>query len=118
MGADTVAEKAVGPPPRAIHILIDEHESAGRQFLTERSAGGDGEHIGAADHLQRREVGAIVQLRRGQPVPPAMAGKKGDGRIPDRSEEHTSELQSTIRPSYAVFCLKNTSYKTKHTNQN
>src|SRR3546814_4560245 len=24
-----------------------------------------------------------------------------------RSEEHTSELQSLMRPSYAVFCLKN-----------
>src|SRR3546814_7509301 len=27
-------------------------------------------------------------------------------RIPDRSEEHTSELQSLMRISYAVFCLK------------
>src|SRR3546814_3874652 len=26
--------------------------------------------------------------------------------ISDRSEEHTSELQSLIRISYAVFCLK------------
>src|SRR3546814_7907975 len=25
----------------------------------------------------------------------------------DRSEEHTSELQSLMRTSYAVFCLKN-----------
>src|SRR3546814_9766296 len=25
----------------------------------------------------------------------------------DRSEEHTSELQSLLRSSYAVFCLKN-----------
>src|SRR3546814_7505822 len=27
-------------------------------------------------------------------------------RRPDRSEEHTSELQSLMRISYAVFCLK------------
>src|SRR3546814_5652289 len=27
-------------------------------------------------------------------------------RIPIRSEEHTSELQSLMRISYAVFCLK------------
>src|SRR3546814_4549133 len=27
-------------------------------------------------------------------------------RIVDRSEEHTSELQSLMRISYAVFCLK------------
>src|SRR3546814_3025820 len=26
--------------------------------------------------------------------------------VPDRSEEHTSELQSLMRISYAVFCLK------------
>src|SRR3546814_3720470 len=31
---------------------------------------------------------------------------------PDRSEEHTSELQSLMRISYAVFCLKK---KKQHT---
>src|SRR3546814_7877289 len=32
----------------------------------------------------------------------------------DRSEEHTSELQSLMRISYAVFCLKKkTTYTTK-----
>src|SRR3546814_7757717 len=37
-----------------------------------------------------------------------------------RSEEHTSELQSLMRTSYAVFCLqkKNTSITIKHTNNN
>src|SRR3546814_1227804 len=30
----------------------------------------------------------------------------GRGRWPMRSEEHTSELQSLMRISYAVFCLK------------
>src|SRR3546814_2621469 len=32
-----------------------------------------------------------------------------------RSEEHTSELQSLMRISYAVFCLKKKQYKMKHT---
>src|SRR3546814_2371680 len=32
-----------------------------------------------------------------------------------RSEEHTSELQSLMRSSYAVFCLKK---KTNNTNKN
>src|SRR3546814_2909180 len=33
-----------------------------------------------------------------------------------RSEEHTSELQSLMRNSYAVFCLKNKTHKKyKHT---
>src|SRR3546814_7985195 len=32
-----------------------------------------------------------------------------------RSEEHTSELQSLMRTSYAVFCLKKTKYiNTRH----
>src|SRR3546814_5399122 len=36
-------------------------------------------------------------------------------RSPDRSEEHTSELQSLMRISYAVFCLKKKKEKYKHT---
>src|SRR3546814_2699327 len=32
----------------------------------------------------------------------------------DRSEEHTSELQSLMRISYAVFCLKKTTKLHKH----
>src|SRR3546814_3574809 len=31
---------------------------------------------------------------------------EGAPTVPDRSEEHTSELQSLMRISYAVFCLK------------
>src|SRR3546814_4690959 len=31
-----------------------------------------------------------------------------------RSEEHTSELQSLMRISYAVFCLKKKKTKTQH----
>src|SRR3546814_1805933 len=34
------------------------------------------------------------------------------GGIADRSEEHTSELQSLMRISYAVFCLKKKNHKT------
>src|SRR3546814_5722268 len=37
-------------------------------------------------------------------------------RIGNRSEEHTSELQSLMRISYAVFCLKKKT--TKHTTIN
>src|SRR3546814_3957445 len=34
-----------------------------------------------------------------------------------RSEEHTSELQSLMRNSYAVFCLKKKTTKTQSTNR-
>src|SRR3546814_10560226 len=33
---------------------------------------------------------------------------------PGRSEEHTSELQSLMRISYAVFCLKNKKTQKQH----
>src|SRR3546814_9919676 len=38
---------------------------------------------------------------------PDLAGREGTARhLSVRSEEHTSELQSLMRISYAVFCLK------------
>src|SRR3546814_3735521 len=59
----------------------------------------------------RRAVGdAVDEEFRGHmpsPVTPAKAGA--------RSEEHTSELQSLMRISYAVFCLKK---KKKQNKQN
>src|SRR3546814_1234672 len=41
------------------------------------------------------------------------AERSNSGRLThilDRSEEHTSELQSLMRSSYAVFCLKKKTY--------
>src|SRR3546814_2430374 len=38
------------------------------------------------------------------------------GRVDARSEEHTSELQSLMRISYAVFCLKKKTYKPSRDN--
>src|SRR3546814_3247147 len=38
----------------------------------------------------------------------ASASAEGSTTIMGRSEEHTSELQSLMRISYAVFCLKKT----------
>src|SRR3546814_5655854 len=39
------------------------------------------------------------------------------GQRPERSEEHTSELQSLMRISYAVFCLKKNTQLHTHTRQ-
>src|SRR3546814_6594433 len=45
-----------------------------------------------------------------KPIPPSTAAGRGPGQeegpLARRSEEHTSELQSLMRNSYAVFCLK------------
>src|SRR3546814_3929794 len=50
----------------------------------------------------------LAQLQRftelGVPVLAGLSRKKTIGEL--RSEEHTSELQSLMRISYAVFCLK------------
>src|SRR3546814_5990653 len=37
----------------------------------------------------------------------SLSAFKGKRKLLNRSEEHTSELQSLMRISYAVFCLKN-----------
>src|SRR3546814_10294983 len=51
-----------------------------------------------------------IVCRRYQPFPPVRRGnrrRKEPASVPQRrSEEHTSELQSLMRISYAVFCLK------------
>src|SRR3546814_3826850 len=49
-----------------------------------------------------------------RPVPPVAEAPAGQapGAEGSRSEEHTSELQSLMRISYAVFCLKKKKTKT------
>src|SRR3546814_7721862 len=46
-----------------------------------------------------------IELQESRIRPPVRANALF-GRRPGRSEEHTSELQSLMRISYAVFCLK------------
>src|SRR3546814_5062563 len=50
-----------------------------------------------------RQPTSCPSLHPTPPSPPARAAPPG---VPVRSEEHTSELQSLMRISYAVFCLK------------
>src|SRR3546814_8382884 len=64
--------------------------------------------VGTAVVLQVRSVGPQVMLNL-LPLPGAAAGGSAALQpVPARSEEHTSELQSLMRISYAVFCLKKT----------
>src|SRR3546814_3413032 len=51
----------------------------------------------------RRTEHAVVEQRE---------QRRADRRQVVRSEEHTSELQSLMRNSYAVFCLKKKKYTT------
>src|SRR3546814_7939232 len=59
----------------------------------------------APDQTNSDIVKSLVASRKASP----------HGILPVRSEEHTSELQSLMRISYAVFCLKKKTIS-KHTN--
>src|SRR3546814_8063197 len=58
----------------------------------------------SGDNDVRRDRVGIEQAERAGRR--AMFDQAGDGVEAQRSEEHTSELQSLMRISYAVFCLK------------
>src|SRR3546814_20913587 len=83
-------------PTRRSSDLINTEPRARRAIIAQR-CGGAGKLAGAMD--QRLHVGfdiAATVIGR-QPPAAECAGI--------RSEEHTSELQSLMRISYAVFCL-------------
>src|SRR3546814_9715071 len=88
-----------------------------RQAEIRRPAGGEVEGAVAPAEGHVRPAAQVAGKVGGwQPVAPvdgggialALGHRQGQ---PDRSEEHTSELQSLMRSSYAVCCLK----KTKNT---
>src|SRR3546814_3909483 len=60
---------------------------------------------GGRDHLILEPIG-LGRRHRERPEPRHRVGTRKEG----RSEEHTSELQSLMRISYAVFCLKKKIY--------
>src|SRR3546814_5169962 len=69
--------------------------------------------LGPAMILEHRGDEMILDVGRGQVGPRCpeaarlgKAGRQDAGALAARSEEHTSELQSLMRISYAVFCLK------------
>src|SRR3546814_8991032 len=81
-----------------------------------RSLGGGGERLvssgpppqlAPARFLQSRPVLSACDRPASRARPPAQT----------RSEEHTSELQSLMRISYAVFCLKKKNNKTHNKDQ-
>src|SRR3546814_4917212 len=73
---------------------------------------------GARLREQVVDVEAAARIVRDHPVRrPRVAdaaGQRAGVDAGERSEEHTSELQSLMRISYAVFCLKTNITKTPH----
>src|SRR3546814_10615691 len=98
------------PLDRALTILLElpEDEVARRTVTDIRDAVRGGASLSTA---LERQHGAFSRLY----INMVRAGEAG-GSL-QRSEEHTSELQSLMRISYAVFCLKKTTYHTKTNEQ-
>src|SRR3546814_3645031 len=68
-----------------------------------------------------REEGSAPARRRSHPLDRQRQGARiaqcgARARDRHRSEEHTSELQSLMRISYAVFCLKKKKHQIQYTN--
>src|SRR3546814_2417276 len=64
-----------------------------------------------------RSLAPARGAEREAPAAPAPRLRLADQRA-DRSEEHTSELQSLMRISYAVFCLKKKNKQQNHQQSN
>src|SRR3546814_5878643 len=84
------------------------------------------QHAGARRHARddialRREIGRAVVVHdifEEADIMPALHRRARQVEHEDaagRSEEHTSELQSLMRTSYAVFCLKKNNHHSTHT---
>src|SRR3546814_6052945 len=93
-------------PPYAAGIGVGNEQQALAQMSGDGGAGDDPEIVLPIRAVRRgdRHLFTAVLLR------PQFAGGLDRampvGDRPKRSEEHTSELQSLMRITYAVFCLK------------
>src|SRR3546814_7917114 len=114
----------VGPDGR-VRILAADQSDARRlrgqiamRVLTPGGAGREWEHAQRRDGAAREQQAPSAE-RPGQWIwnhfaPQAgPAGTRGVSPV-GRSEEHTSELQSLMRLSYDVFCLKQKNTKNTH----
>src|SRR3546814_4610877 len=80
---------------------VDLHEVAGLDRTRCNYAGDRRDHLG----IGQFQVGEVVHRARVGQVVLELVEVVGAHHLL-RSEEHTSELQSLMRISYAVFCLK------------
>src|SRR3546814_2547855 len=95
---------------RAKRVEIGKHLQPLLRRLRNQPVGGRGQ-IGISAGLGPPHTPAkLVKLRQPKAVHPMNDKRIGAWNIKpalhDRSEEHTSELQSLMRISYSVFCLK------------
>src|SRR3546814_8426343 len=91
------------------HFQFGQQRGAGLRLTRQR-----------AQHVQALDVAAALpdRIQRRLPVQPRQdrfldVASAAQAFLRLRSEEHTSELQSLMRISYAVFCLKKKNKRTK-----
>src|SRR3546814_2046134 len=84
------------------HLAIDIKPSRNEDQSRALPLGGNGGHSRA--HTEW--TGFVTGRRHHAPRARAANGHRLTPQFGIRSEEHTSELQSLMRTSYAVFCLK------------
>src|SRR3546814_9634901 len=89
-----------GLPVETFLLVADILHGLARGFFDQRL----GDRVGAAHFASQHDLVGRGQRFAGD------ARERIGGQI--RSEEHTSELQSLMRISYAVFCLKKKKRKT------
>src|SRR3546814_10604992 len=94
----------------AVEHIIEAIDPDARLVSIPRSKG-DQEGEGATAFLSPRTVRAIAAWREAAGIERGPIFRRVNVR---RSEEHTSELQSLMRISYAVFCLKKKKQQKKH----
>src|SRR3546814_6510390 len=92
--ADIMVANPAMRPTTAMRRAIDKPGPSVVRRLQVKWKAGSAEYLAAA-RARRAAASAPVPARR-------------------RSEEHTSELQSLMRISYAVFCMKKKTNNTKH----
>src|SRR3546814_2691587 len=98
LGVDVVHEHRYGLVARQLHAHFGRHArigNVGRRAMAD-AVRSDVWDAGGPEH----PAPAAIVLAKGQVLGRVV------GRRQDRSEEHTSELQSLMRISYSVFCWK------------
>src|SRR3546814_10154052 len=110
-GADGPAQAVAGVGGRHRPERLDETR------VERRHPGADHEPRGPGRRVVLAAGGRAVLLHRHPPVLRPMRSASGLTRTLGRSEEHTSELQSLMRISYAVFCWKKKTRQTNNTNE-
>src|SRR3546814_3373204 len=122
LGGDT-GGAMVGVAAQRLDAAEREHEAARGVAPVRAHRHGAGDVEGAGDLAGRADPDAVAQadtdqgvvhqhqrlVHRQADVVDELRGRRAGAAF--RSEEHTSELQSLMRISYAVFCLKKKKYK-------